>query len=532
MLFYHIINNEYFKFTMKIRTTLVAMALCAFSAFGAETSSYRALYEGLPFDMPVIDKPNFPDRQVSLTDFGAVADGQSLNTEAFAKAIDHLSKQGGGTLNVPSGVWLTGPIVMKSNINLHLDGGALILFSPDLDLYDTIYTVYEGYEAFRTQSPIYGENLENVAITGEGVIDGNGAAWRQVKRDKMTAGQWKRLVESGGIVVKDNTWYPSQNYIDGEKMRDNLKSLTKEEAQRIKHYLRPVMLKLVNCKNVYLQGVLFQNSPAWNLHPLMCENLIVDGIYIKNPEYAQNGDGLDVESCKNVIIYKTTLDVGDDAICLKSGKDEDGRKRGMPTENVIVKDCRVFQGHGGFVVGSEMSGGVKNVSVTDCQFIGTDVGLRFKSTRGRGGVVENIYIDKINMINIVGEALLFDLYYWVKNAPTTIPPVDETTPQFRNIWINDVTSFNSGMSLKFNGLPEMPIEKISVTNSVFTSRQGALLSESTNITLKNISLTSTQGAALTVNNVKNASITDCRLTAPAGEETVVYNGKNENVKVK
>lgn len=187
MLFYHIINNEYFKFTMKIRTTLVAMALCAFSAFGAETSSYRALYEGLPFDMPVIDKPNFPDRQVSLTDFGAVADGQSLNTEAFAKAIDHLSKQGGGTLNVPSGVWLTGPIVMKSNINLHLDGGALILFSPDLDLYDTIYTVYEGYEAFRTQSPIYGENLENVAITGEGVIDGNGAAWRQVKRDKMTA---------------------------------------------------------------------------------------------------------------------------------------------------------------------------------------------------------------------------------------------------------------------------------------------------------------------------------------------------------
>ena len=519
---------------MRLLTAILGLGLTvAASSAATPVSSYSHLYEGLSFDMPVIDKPSFPDRSVRLTDFGAIADGKTLNTQAFAKAIDALASKGGGTLEVPSGIWLTGPIKFKSNINLHLDGGALILFSPDLDLYETIYTVYEGYEAYRVISPIYGEGLENVAITGDGVIDGNGVAWRQVKRDKMTAGQWKRLVASGGILKNENTWYPSQNYIDGEKIKEEgrLKTITKEEADRIKHFLRPVMLKFVKCKNVYLQGVLFQNSPAWNLHPLMCENLIVDDVYIKNPEYAQNGDGLDVESCKNVIIYRSTLDVGDDAICLKSGKDEDGRRRGIPTENVIVKDCRVFQGHGGFVVGSEMSGGVNNVSVTDCQFIGTDVGLRFKSTRGRGGVVKNIFIDNINMLDISGEALLFDLYYWVKNAPATIPPVDETTPQFKNITINNVTSFNSGMSVKFNGLPEMPIENITVTNSTFTARQGGLLSESTGIKFDNVSITSSEGAALKINNCSDATLTDCKLIAPAAEK-VSYTGKNKNVTIK
>lgn len=514
---------------MKFTSTLVALLLGAGVMFGAD-STYESLYEGIPFDMPVIDKPTFPNNQVSLADFGAVSDGVSLNTKAFADAIDYLSSKGGGTLNVPSGVWYTGPIVMKSNINLHLEGGALILFSGDESLYETIYTVYEGYEAYRTQSPIYGENLENIAITGEGVIDGNGAEWRQVKRDKTNAGQWKRFVQKGGIVVNDNTWYPSQGYIDGEKIGKDLKGLSKEEADKIKRYLRPVMLKFVKCKNVYLQGVLFQNSPAWNLHPLMCENLIIDGVAVRNPEYAQNGDGLDVESCKNVIIYRTILDVGDDAICLKSGKDEDGRRRGMPTENVIVKDCRVFHGHGGFVVGSEMSGGVNNVIVSDCQFMGTDVGLRFKSTRGRGGVVENIFIDNINMIDISGDAVLFDLYYWVKNPPKEIPQVDETTPQFRNITINDVTSFNSGKSLKFNGLPEMHIENVSISNSVFTAIDGGLLSESTGVKLNNVSIRAKKGPALTINNVNGATLTGCRFFSTE-KDAILYTGKNENIKI-
>lgn len=512
---------------MKFRMTLASLLMLgAGMAFAG--SKYESLYEGLPFEMPVIDSPVFPGNTVSLTDFGAVADGVTLNTKAFADAIEHLSSLGGGTLNVPAGVWYTGPIVMKSNINLHLDGGALIVFSGDESLYETVYTVYEGYESYRTQSPISGENLENIAITGDGVIDGNGAAWRPVKRDKTNVAQWKRFVEKGGVVVDDRIWYPSQNYIDGEKIAS--RGMSKDEAEKVKRYLRPVLLKFVKCRNVYLQGVLFQNSPAWNLHPLMCENLIIDGVSVRNPEYAQNGDGLDVESCKNVIIYRTTLDVGDDAICLKSGKDEDGRRRGMPTENVIVKDCRVFHGHGGFVVGSEMSGGVSNVSVKDCQFVGTDVGLRFKSTRGRGGVVKNIFIENINMLDISGDALLFDLYYFTKNAPKEIPPVDETTPQFRDITITGVTSFNSGKSLKFNGIPEMKIENVSVSNSVFTATDGALLSESKDVKLKNVSIRANKGPALTINNVENAEITGCQLISNY-KEPVLYTGDNLNVKV-
>lgn len=314
---------------MKIKSLLASFMLLSAVSMTAGGNEYAHLYDNLPFEMPVIDRPAIPSRQVDLKEFGGVGDGITLNTKAFAEAIDKLSKQGGGTLNVPAGIWLTGPIVLKSNINLHLDAGAMIVFAADESLYDTVYVVYEGFEAWRTQSPISGVNLENVSITGDGIIDGNGGMWRPVKKDKMNTAEWKNLIAKGGI-VNGNVWYPSQSYIDGEELAkgDRRALLGKEEAQSIKRYLRPVMVQLVGCKNVLLQGVTFQNSPAWNVHPLMCENLIVDGVFIKNPDYAQNGDGLDVESCTNVIIYRSTLDVGDDAICLKSGKDEAGRKRG------------------------------------------------------------------------------------------------------------------------------------------------------------------------------------------------------------
>lgn len=512
---------------MKIKSLLLA-ALMLSPLMGLAASEYAHLYEGLQFEMPVLEKPVFPGKTVQLTDFGGCGDGLTLNTEAFANAIEALSAQGGGTLNVPDGVWLTGPIVLKSNINLHLQAGALVVFSGNPDLYDTVYVVYEGAEAWRTQSPISGVNLQNVGITGEGIIDGNGAAWRPLKKDKTNATEWKLITAQGGVTV-DTTWYPSQAYIDGQALAKNRQaSLPEADARKYKHFLRPVMIQLVGCKNVLLEGVTFQNSPAWNVHPLMCENLIIDNVYIKNPAYAQNGDGLDVESCKNVIVYRSTLDVGDDALCMKSGKDEAGRKRGIPTENVIVSDCRVFHGHGGFVVGSEMSGGVVNVSVKNCQFVGTDIGLRFKSVRGRGGVVKNIFIDNISMLDIVGDAITFDLYYFVKNAPKEIPPVDETTPQFRDIWINGIASYRSGKALKFNGIPEMPIENINVTNSTFTAREGGLLSESTKIQFKNVTVRPDAGPAMTINNVSDATFTDCRFIS---DEPVKYTGENKDIKM-
>lgn len=512
------------------RTLLLSVALlvCGSSTLKAQ-SDYAHLYQGLPFEMPVVETPSFGPATTTLAAFGGVADGITLNTEAFAKALSYLEENGGGTLNVEGGIWFTGPIELKSNINLHLADDAVILFSSDLDLYDTRYVTYEGFEGWRTQSPLSGYNLENVAITGGGIIDGNGDMWRPIDKKKLSSAQWRNIISRGGIVDGD-IWYPSQGYIDGMPLDSRRAQLSREEASQIKHYLRPVMVQLVSCRNVLLKDVTFQNSPAWNVHPLMCENLIVDGVFIKNPEYAMNGDGIDVESCRNVIIYRSVLDVGDDAICLKSGKDEAGRRRGIPTENVIVRDCRVFHGHGGFVVGSEMSGGVKNVSVSDCQFAGTDCGLRFKSTRGRGGVVSNIHINDVSMLNIIGDAITFDLYYWVKNAPTEIPPVDETTPRFCDIYINGITSYFSGKAVKFNGIPEMPIDNIHVSNSYFTAREGGLLSESENIQFTNVTIIPESGAAMTINNVNNATFSDCRFVSPQGTESVVYSGKNSNVK--
>ncbi len=499
---------------------LLAFFITAHYGFG-QTSDYSYLYKELPFSMPILQKPVFPANEVSLLDFGGVPDGITLNTEAFAKAIDGLAAKGGGTLRVPTGIWYTGPIVFKSNINLHLDKGALILFSNNKDLYPLVNTIFEGLDTKRCQSPISGRNLQNIAITGEGSINGSGEAWRPLKKGKVTESKWKSVVQSGGVLKRNDYWFPSQGALKGDSMSNmNVpdKNLTDEEWIEIKDFLRPVMVSFIECKNVLLEGVLFENSPAWNIHPLMCENVIVDNIFVRNPGYSQNGDGLDLESCVNSIIVNSTFDVGDDAICIKSGKDEDGRRRNRPTVNVVIDNCKVFQGHGGFVVGSEMSGGVKNISVANCQFLGTDVGLRFKSCRGRGGVVENIYIRDINMFNITTDSFLFDLYYGGKSASesledgdeppmdTKVPPVDETTPAFRNIYVKNLTSRNARRAMFFNGIPEMKIKNINVENVTISSTYGAEIVESEGIVLKNIKIVPQKGPAIDFKNVNNVDV--------------------------
>ncbi len=504
--------NNLLKMTGFVPVILGILCACQSTSTEQHNDTYiEDLYEALPFDMPVVQRPSFPDYQVDIRDFGAKADGETLNTEAINNAIKAVSEKGGGKVVIPEGLWLTGPVVLQNNVNLHVEKNALVLFSGDADLYPLVRTSFEGLDMLRCQSPISAMNAENIAITGHGVLDGSGDSWRPVKRNKMTDGQWKSLLKSGGVVDESGkVWYPNEgalkaSILTGSKEK---REISDSEWEGMKRWLRPVLLSIVKSKRVLLEGVTFRNSPSWCLHPLSCEDLTLNGVKVFNPWYSQNGDALDVESCKNVVVTNSLFDAGDDAICIKSGKDADGRRRGEPCENVLVKNNTVLHGHGGFVVGSEMSGGVRNVYVADCTFIGTDVGLRFKSTRGRGGVVENVYVDNINMINIPGDALIADLYYAVKDAPgAPVPAVTEETPSFKNIHISNISCKGAGRAMFLNGLPEMPIENFSVRNMRITDAQkGAFINKVAGVTLENIEIETADNTYLQVENTTNITI--------------------------
>ena len=476
------------------------------------------------FDMPAIQLPHFADFRKSVLDYGAVADGITLCTDAFQSAIDEVSQRGGGTVLVPAGVYFLGPIELKSNVCLYLDYNSLLMFTPDFHLYPIIDASFEGLDTKRCQSPISARNAENIAICGHGVINGNGDFWRPVKKTKLSPNQWKDLLKRDGVLTEDEkTWYPSAESLYAHSLcEDQNVPIVKEDSvwEIIHQFLRPVMVNIIGCKNVLLEGVTFENSPAWNLHPLMSENVVLANLTVRNPWYSQNGDGVDVESCKNVVITNCSFDVGDDAICMKSGKGEDGWKRAMPTENVLVDDCTVFHGHGGFVVGSEMSGDVRNIQVENCLFIGTDVGLRFKSTRGRGGVVENIYIKGINMTNIPTDPLLFDLFYGGKGAGEEtqeelearmrgeVPAVNQGTPQFKDIYIEDITCNKAKRAMYFNGLPEMKVKNVNLHNVFVNASEPAVVNQTDGLKIENVRIVVPveAGKCLQLNNVDNISI--------------------------
>jgi polygalacturonase len=461
-------------------------------------------------NLPRAAEPAFRKDTVNIIDYGAVADGLTLNTNSINQAITACSKKGGGVVVVPAGIWLTGPIAMKSNINLHIERNAMLLFTTDFNQYSLVEAIYEGRGAARNQSPISGTNLENIAITGKGIIDGNGDAWRMVAKNQLTEQEWKTKIATGGLVSSDGkTWFPSEKTKLAFEQKRSVAitpGQSLKDFEDIKDYLRPNLVVFNGCKKVLLEGVTFQNSPAWCLHPVLCEDVTIRNVFAKNPDYAQNGDGLDVESCKNVLIEGSTFDVGDDGICIKSGKDEEGRKRGKPTENVVIRNNTVYKGHGGFVIGSEMSGGARNIFVSDCLFIGTDNGLRFKTTRGRGGVVEQIYIKNISMKDIVRDAILFDMYYFTKPAvdeKATVPPVTEATPAFRNFQISNIVCQGAERGIFIRGLPEMPIKNIVMDNLIMKTNKSAEIIEASDIQLNRVQIFS--DATTPAVSVKNSS---------------------------
>jgi polygalacturonase len=503
-------------------------------------------FEGIEFDMPAIQEPDIPDFEVNILDFGAIEGGQVLNSKAFADAIHAVSEKGGGRVVIPAGIWLTGPIILKSNLELYTESGAVVIFSENKDLYPVIETSFEGLDTWRCISPVYGKNVENIAFTGHGIWDGSGDAWRFVKRGKLTANQWKELVASGGAVnEKGDEWYPSEQFKKAQESANmNVPSglTTKEEYEAIRDFLRPVMVSIQNSKRVLFDGPTFQNSPAWCIHPLMVEDLIVRNLTVRNPWYSQNGDGIDIESCKNVLVENCNFDVGDDAICIKSGKDEDGRRRGVPAENLVIRNNIVYHGHGGVTVGSEMSGGVRNMHVSNCTFMGTDVGLRFKSTRGRGGVVENIFISDVRMTDIPTIAISFNLYYGGMSVSEMLEsgdiekfleeePVTEETPQFKDISIKEVVVNGAQQAVVLQGLPEMNLENVNIADLFLVADKGFSVVDADGVKIENVKLVTKNETAFEFLNSKNVEINALEYQFSSPQSITVNGKKSENIKL-
>ncbi len=376
-----------------------------------------------------------PARQVSLADFGGVPDGVTSNTEAFRKAIATLDKQGGGKLVVPEGIYLTGPIVLKNCIDLHLERGAVILLSPDKR---------EFLEKGKVRPGISASKRHDVCISGEGIIDGNGAWWRAVKRSKVSDTEWKEFLKMGGTVTDDGTlWYPfglkafpdiAGSYLEQEKMRTHL-------------------VRFTDCERVCVTGVTIQNSPKFHLVPQHCTDVTIDGVTVRCPWNAQNGDGIDIMQCQRVLVTRCTVDVGDDGICLKGGAGEKSLAAG-PCKDILIEYNTVFHAHGGFVIGSEFSGGMENIIVRHNTFCGTDTGLRFKSAPERGGKTRNIVIHDIQMTDIRDEAIVFQTDYADRPAGFDSNQPAQTQnflPDFSDIHISRVVCRGCATAVRASG---------------------------------------------------------------------------------
>lgn len=415
-----------------------------------------------PFPMTTPAVPQFPAHDFLLTDYGGTPDGHTLNTTAFQQAIEACSAAGGGRVVVSAGKWLTGPVELRSHVNLYLAANAIVQFSSDHALYPPI----GGHKGGAITPPLYGHDLEDIAITGPGSFDGAGESWRPVKKEKMTPAQWQGLLSSGGTLSSDGKiWWPS--------------SEARDETS-----LRPVLFSLTNCHRILIKDVELRNSPKFVFYPNHCTDLTMDHTRIFNDWWAQNGDGIDISACKNVILFYCTVNAGDDGICMKSsGSGSDG----PALENVIIAGCTVYRAHGGFVIGSNTDGGMHDIFVRDCQFIGTDVGLRFKSNMGRGGLVNDIFISDIQMQHIVHEAVLFDTYYEnveagaEKNPNKTKPP--DKTPEFRDFQISRIVCDGAQTGIAITGLPQMPVSKISFDSLKIHSTKGLVATQAKDIDL-------------------------------------------------
>ena len=441
----------------------------------------------------------------NVLSYGAKNDSSKLCTKAIAAAITAATKKGGGTVYFPAGKYLTGPIHLRSNITIFIDAGAELHFSDNFDHYlPFVESRYEGVDVFSFSPLFYAFKAENITITGRGLINGHGKKW------------WD-FVEGYKEGQPRSKW----QYLFDSLNKDIL--LPDDPRQMKRGFLRPPFIQPMYCKNVKIEGITIVNSPFWTVNPEFCDNVTIHGVTINNP-HSPNTDGINPESCRNVHISNCHISVGDDCITIKSGKDVPGRTRNVAAENYTITNCTMLSGHGGVVIGSEMSGGVKKITISNCIFDGTDRGIRIKTARGRGGVVEEIRVDNIIMKNIRQQAIVLDMQY----AKTEPEPVSERTPRFRNIHLSNITA-QTRDAIFINGLAEMPVEDISFNDIQFEAEHGAVIREAKNIEFHNVRINTTTGPSLTAENVTDLTIDGVKTLKPVARTPVIDLTNVENV---
>ena len=456
--------------------------------------------------MLALQQPTYSQQFYNVLTYGAKSDSSAKATAAIAKAIAAASKKGGGTIYFPAGKYLTGPIHLKSNITIFIDAGAELHFSDDFaDYLPMVPSRWEGTDVMNFSPLFYAYKAENITIRGRGIIDGHGQKWWDfmLKWDSIKAKKWS------------------------DEFAKNNKNLLKPDERKMidRGFLRPPFIQPMYCKNVLVEGISIRNSPFWTVNPEFCENVTVTGVSINNPR-SPNTDGINPESCKYVHISNCHISVGDDCITIKSGRDEGGRKDAAPAENYTITNCTMLSGHGGVVIGSEMSGGVKKITISNCVFDGTDRGIRIKTTRGRGGVVEDIRVDNIIMKNIHEQAIVLDMQY--TRAP--LEPVSDRTPKFRNIHLSNITAQTNSAGL-INGLEEMPVEDITFSDIQFDAESGLTIKKAKNIELHNVRINTNKGPAIIAEDVKDLDIDAVKTLKPMAGVPVISLTNTENVYV-
>jgi polygalacturonase len=448
-------------------STLVACII--FLSCNAIKSSPNKGWEQVPLILDKINAPTFPDRDFNLLNYGAIGDGKTDCTDAFLKAIHDCNQAGGGRVVIPEGTYFTGAIHLKSNINLHIKKNATILFSSDPKKYlPVVFTRFEGVECYNYSPFIYAYEQENIAITGSGTIDGQASfdTWWSWKGRKEYG--WKEGKPNGIDDTKILYQYPE----NGVPVKERIFGEGK--------YLRPNFIQPYKCKNILMDSITIQRSPMWVIHPVLCENVTVQNVKVKS--HGPNNDGCNPESSKNILIKNCYFDTGDDCIAIKSGRNSDGRRVNIPSENIIIQNCTMKDGHGGVVIGSEISGNVRNVFAEDCLMDSPNLerALRIKTNSRRGGVIENIFMRNITIGEVSKAVITVNFNYGEGD-------VGRFKPIVREIYVNNVTSKKSKYALNLNGYERSPISNLYLQNCKFDGvTNGNYLNHYENLTMKEV----------------------------------------------